>query len=266
MGAAALALAATACSAGGASRDRTPDVDLAGTWLLVSGRTPDGPLAVTSDTHVSLTFDEDSMGGKAACNDYGADHTLDGSSFDIPGSGIEQTLMGCGTAPEELDRTYFAALIEVDTVERDSDELTMTGPGVEIGFRLAEPWPRAAVVGHRWRLVTWIDESGERHRPQWERGLRPFVRFGDGGGSGGRIAASSGCRVLEGRWRMWLGAPHLTRSEWRGRCPDRLMDQEVAVGNALSEPVFEVRRRGGGAELVIGYAHDNSPAEVVYRR
>ena len=202
------------------------------------------------------------MGGQASCNDYGADFELDGSSFDIPGPGIEQTLMGCGEEPEALESAYLAALMEVDTVARDGDTLTMTGEDVELELRLEEPFPRADVVDRRWRLVTWTDDTGLDHRPAWKRGMRPFIRFRDSGG----VSASTGCRVLKGRWRMWRGAPHVTRAEWRGQCPDRLMDQEMAVNSALSEPVLEVRERAGHAELVVRYAHANGPGEVVYRR
>ncbi|MFC7363071.1 META domain-containing protein [Nocardioides astragali] len=263
----AIALAGTGCSAGiGEPDSGDPDSALAGTWLLVSGRTADGPLVVTPDTHVTLTFDDDGMGGKAPCNDYGADYELDGDSFEVPGSGIERTLMGCGQEPEALESAYLSALTEVDTVTRDGDTLTMTGADDHLELRLQEPWPRADVVDRRWVLAAWTDDAGVVHRPTWERGRRPFVRLGQGGDTGGRISASTGCRVLEGRWLEWRGAPHVARAEWHGECPDRLMDQEMAVGNALSEPVLEVRERAGRTELVLRYAHGNGPAEVVYRR
>lgn len=258
----ALGMVTSGCSNAGGEAD----VDLSGTWVLVSGRTAAGQLTVTPDTRVTLVFDKDGMGGKAPCNDYGADYELDGDSFDVPGPGIEQTLMGCGEEPETLESAYLSALAEVDTVARDGDTLTMTGEDVELVLRLGAPFPRADVVDRRWRLVTWTDDAGVARRLAWKRGMRPFIRFGVSGGSGGRITASTGCRVLEGRWRMWRGAPHVTRAEWRGECPDRLMDQEMAVGNALSEPVLEERDRAGHAELVLRYAHGNGPGELVYRR
>ena len=254
---------AAGCSAVGPDQD----VDLDGTWVLVSGSTADGPLAVTPGARVSLTFDDDGLGGKGPCNDYGADYDLDGASFDVSGPGIEQTFAGCvDEALGALESAYLSALNAVDTVTRDGSALTMTGEDVELGLRLEEPFPRADVVDQRWLLVSWTDESGADHRPEWEPGQRPFVRFGDSGGVGGRVSASTGCRALEGRWRMWRGAPHITRASWRGTCPDRLMDQEMTIGNALSEPVVELRGSGRGSELVLRYAHASSPAEVVYRR
>ena len=44
------------------------------------------------------------------------------------------------------------------------------------------------------------------------------------------------------------------------------MNQEMAVGNVISEPVLRLRTSSGEPELVLRYAHANSPAEVVYRR
>lgn len=247
----ALLLATSGCSTVRRTEERGAGIDLRGTWVLVSGDGADGPLAVTPDTHVTLAFDRDSMGGKGPCNDYGADYELVGNSFDVPGPGIEQTLMGCGDEPDALESAYLTALTEVDTVARDGDTLMMTGAGVELGFRLDEPWPRGELVGRRWRLVRWTDDSGVHHRPSWEPGLRPFIRFSDRGGSGGSVSASSGCRVLEGRWRLWRGAPRLTGTGWRGDCPDPLAQQDMAVNNAMSEPVLEVRDRAGHAELVL---------------
>ncbi|WP_165356793.1 META domain-containing protein [Nocardioides zhouii] len=251
--------------AGGSAAGGEADVDLGGTWVLVAGRTAAGPLAVSRYAHVTLTFDADNLGGKGACNDYGADYELDGHSFDVIGPGIEQTSMGCSEEQEALDSAYFSALTGADAVARDGDTLTMTGEDVELELRLVAPWPRAEVVDKLWRLATWTDDAGVVHRPAWKPGLRPFIRFDDNGGASGRISASTGCRVLEGRWRMSRGAPYIARAEWRGDCPDRLMDQEMAINSVLSEPVLDVRTGDRGPKLVIRYAHVNGPAKVVYR-
>lgn len=265
-GLATAALALGLAAAGWAAFGGGPDVDLEGTWVLVGGRTSAGPLAVTPDNHVTLTFDSDGLGGKGPCNDYGVDFDVDGESFEIPGPGIEQTFAGCDGAPGALESAYLGALTEVRTVARTGDTLTMTGEDVELELRLDAPWPRADVVDQRWLLVTWTDDSGVDHRPTWKPGLRPFIRFGDSGGGGGRISASTGCRALEGRWREWRGAPEITEAEWSGDCPDGLMDQEIAVNSALSEPVLELRTQDGRPELVLRYAHGNGPGELVYRR
>lgn len=257
----ALGLASSGCSAVGGDAD----VDLRGTWVLASGRVAAGQLELAPDTRITLTFDDDGMGGTAPCNDYGADYELDGESFDIPGPGIEQTFAGCGDEP--LESAYLSGLAEVTAVSRDGDILTMTGEEVEITLHLAAPWPRAEVVDRRWRLVTWTDDSGVDHRPVWKPGARPFVRFGDSGDNGGgRVSASTGCRRLDGRWQVWRGVPRITSAEWEGDCPDPMIAQEVAINNALSEPFLETRTRDGVSELVLRSVHATGPSELVYRR
>ena len=45
-----------------------------------------------------------------------------------------------------------------------------------------------------------------------------------------------------------------------------MMDQEMAVGSVLSEPVLELRRRDGRPELVVRDAHGTGGTVAVYRR
>lgn len=254
--------AVSALLAGGwAALGGGPDVDVDGSWVLEAGSTTAGPLAVPPTAHVVLTFDGDSLGGTGPCNDYGGRYDLDGSAFDLSGPGVEMTFAGCDGAPGSLESAYLSALADVDTLERDGDVLVMTGDGVELQLRLEPPWPRADIVDRRWQLVAWTDELGVEHAPRWVDGRRPFVRFDDSG----PVDASTGCRVLAGRWDEWRGAPAVTEAEWSGTCPDRLMDQEMVIGSALGEPFLELRGRGDAAELVVRYAHASSPARAVYR-
>lgn len=257
-----LGLATSGCSAAGSE----PDVDVLGTWVLDSGTTADGPLAVTRYTHVTLAFDDDGMGGKAPCNDYGSDYEVTGSSFDLNGDGISQTLMGCGEEPEALESAYLGALSEVDTVARTDERLTLTGEGVVLELRLESPWPRARVVGRTWWVRSYTDDSGTTRRATWKPGQRPFVRFDESGPNGGRITTSNGCVTTTGRWREWRGMPAITRSTASGSCGLEPTKQEMALGNLLGEPVLELRGPAGRRVLVIRYAHANSPAKVVYRR
>jgi heat shock protein HslJ len=257
----AVALPLTACSG-----DTGPDVAVEGTWVLVSGRTVDGPLDVTPYTHVTLSLDDGGAGGKAPCNDYGSEYVVDGGSFELTGDGIARTLMGCGEEPEALETAYLAALDDVDTVARDGDTLTMTGEGVELELRLEEPWPRAEIVGRTWWLHSYTDESGTTRRATWEAGRRPFIRLDATRTTGGRLTYGNGCRTTTGRWREWQGAPAITTSGGSGSCGPVPTDQGMALGSVLGEPVLELRTGNGQPELVLRYAHANSPAEVVYRR
>ena len=80
----AVALPLTGCSG-----DSGPDVDVAGSWVLVSGRTADGPLALAPGSRVSLTFADGEAGGKAPCNDYGAPYEVAGDTFTLSGDDVE---------------------------------------------------------------------------------------------------------------------------------------------------------------------------------
>jgi heat shock protein HslJ len=257
---------AVALPLGGCSGDSGPDVDVLGSWVLVSGSTPRGPLDVAPGSRVSLTFADGQVGGRAPCNDYGTDYDVDGDGLDLDGGGISSTLAGCDGAPGELESAYLSALGDVDTVARDDDTLTLSGEQVELEFRLTPPWPRADVVGHTWRLHAWTDASGTERRAQWKPGMRPFLRLEETGRKGGRITASTGCRSLEGRWIDWRDSPAVTRSGWAGHCHASLVDQDVAVGSVLSEPVLRVRTVGGQPELVVRDAHGTGEGVAVYRR
>ena len=257
---------AVALPLGGCSGGSAPDVDVLGSWVLVSGRTADGSLDVAPGSRVSLTFEDGQLGGKAPCNDYGSDYDLDGDELDLDSDGMSRTLAGCDGALGELESAYLSALGDVDTVARDADTLTLSGEEVALEFRLGPPWPRADVVGHTWRLHSWTDGSGTVRRPEWKPGMRPFLRLAETGGKGGRITASTGCRSMTGRWIDWRDALAVTRAGWTGHCPQSLMEQEIAVGSVLSEPVLEVGTRAGRPELVVRHAHGTGESVAVYRR
>jgi heat shock protein HslJ len=257
---------AVALPLGACSGDSALDVDVLGSWGLVSGSTPAGPLGVAPGSRVSLTFEDGRMGGRAPCNDYGSDYDLDGEELELTGDGMSMSYAGCDGAQGDLESAYLSALGDVETVTRDADTLTLRGDAVALEFRLTPPWPRADVVGHTWRLHRWTDESGTERRPEWKPGMRPFLRLEENGGKGGRITASTGCRSMTGRWTDWRDAPALTRSGWTGHCPQSLMEQQMAVGSVLSEPVLEVRDRAGRPELVVRDAHGTGESVAVYRR
>lgn len=254
-------LALTSCAG-----SRGADVDVRGSWVLVSGRTADGRLPVSRGHHVTLTFADGSAGGTAPCNDYGAPYTVDGDRLDLSGDGgISTTLTGCEGADGALESAYLAALGAARTVSRGADSLVLAGDGTELEFRLAQPWPRAEVVGHTWWLTSWSDATGAEHRATWAAGRRPFLRLTTNGERGGPVVARSGCRTVVGHWTDRSGQPRLTRGRWRGDCL-HVTDQERAVESMASELVVEVRDHGGRPELVVRDAHGSDGAVLVYRR
>ncbi|MDR7253995.1 heat shock protein HslJ [Nocardioides sp. BE266] len=242
-----------------------PEVDVLGSWILVSGSTADGPLDVPDGSRVSLTFADGSAGGKAPCNDYGSPYEMDGDELDFTEGGIAQTLVGCEGADGELEAAYLSALGEARTAMREADTLTLSGDDVELEFRLTPPWSRSEVVGRTWWLASWTDDTGAEHEATWEPGSRPFLRLDTKGDRGGPVTARSGCRTMRGHWTDWRDQPTITRSGWRGDCL-HFTDQARAVESVMSEMVVEVRQRDGQAELVVRNAHGSGRTQLVYRR
>jgi heat shock protein HslJ len=250
----------------GCSGDSGPDVDVVGGWVLVSGRSADGPLDVPPGSRITLTFDGSSAVGKGPCNDYGSTYDVDGTGFRITGDGgISQTLAGCDGALGELESAYLSTLGDVDTVSLDGDELTLSGADSGLVFTATPPWPRKEVVGHTWWLAGWTDDAGVEHRATADAGVRPSLRLDLKGRRGGPITARSGCRTMKGHWTEWGDQPTVTRSGWKGDCL-HFTDQARAVESMMSELVLEVRTRDGHRELVVRNAHGIGEATLVYRR
>jgi heat shock protein HslJ len=131
--AAVLALGLGAC--GTSTDDTTPD-DLFGevTWLLTGGNVDGTALQPFADAPVTLTVTEGQLGGRAACNSYGADITVNNAEISI--GMIISTEMAC-EPPEimALEASYLGALGRVTTATRTSEAmLTLNGEGVTLQF------------------------------------------------------------------------------------------------------------------------------------
>lgn len=135
-----------------------------GSWTLVSGRGPDGLIPLVDGYGIDLTFDHDrgTVGGRAACNQYGGTiRTVGGGTWDV--DGYSSTEMGC---PEpgvhDSEQTFLAALALVDTYALGDDAtLVLTGSDVELRFVFEPPAPRAELVGTLWVLDGLVDGSGD---------------------------------------------------------------------------------------------------------
>lgn len=252
----------------GCDGGRGTDTDVLGTWTLVHATTPAGPLDLLDGGLVHLTFAPNGLGGRTPCNDYGSDYDLDGSDLDL--ADVSRTLVGCDGAAGELESGYLSALGDVDSARREADTLVLTGEDIELRFDAVPAWEPTAVVAHTWLLHSWADTSGAApRRPTWRPGQRPFIRLDQNGRRGGPISASTGCRPFTGHWRDSPSGPLVTKFTSRGYCPEAFMEQEIAVGAALSEFYLETREREGRTELVLTEAHgdtDGVRTVLVFRR
>jgi heat shock protein HslJ len=127
-------------------------------WVLTDAEVDGAPLALL-DTHaVTLMRTEDGIGGVAACNNYGGDITIEGSTVTV--GDLFQTNMACEPpAAMELESAYTAALARVDTATADGAGLTLSGDGVTLTFAARAPEPDAALVGTTWTLDTIIENE-----------------------------------------------------------------------------------------------------------
>jgi heat shock protein HslJ len=117
----------TACSAA-----TEEEIDITGNWQLVSGSVDGQAIPLTDDSPVTLNATGTEVGGTSACNSYGGQFILDGSSISI--GDLFTTLMMCTPDVMDVEIPYTAALPEVDTAAIDGDQLVMTGPGIELRF------------------------------------------------------------------------------------------------------------------------------------
>ena len=123
-------IAMTACSSATAD-----EIEITGNWQLVSGSVDGQAIPLVAGTPVSLNVTGTEIGGTSACNSYGGQFTLDGSSISI--GDLFTTMMMCTPDVMDAEIPYTAALPEVDTVALEGGQLVMTGPGIELRFSRA---------------------------------------------------------------------------------------------------------------------------------
>lgn len=146
-----LALAACGTDAGAGSG--TADVE--GRWQLTGGTADGAELPAPPGTQATLELAGDEARGTAFCNSWFATVVRDGSTLSF--DGIGQTEMGCAPDVMAAESAYLGALDGVRTVAVRSDELELTGDGVELRFSRVVPVPDRSLAGTRWELDTLVD-------------------------------------------------------------------------------------------------------------
>jgi heat shock protein HslJ len=219
------------------------------TWVLEAGTVDGDALALVADAPVTLTVDEGTLAGTSACNRYSGPLTVDGDSVEL-GPGLAVTEMAClDPGVTELEAAYLAAIVRVDTVDREDDRLVLTGEGVELTFSAQPVEPDAPLVGTTWVLTTIIDGDvamsvlGD-----------PTLEFADDGS----VSGSTGCNRLMGSYDPATGFGPMATTMMA--CEPDLADQEtrvLAVFDGDPDVVVE------GATLTLTLATADG-AELIY--
>jgi heat shock protein HslJ len=95
--------------------------------------------AVLEDAPITLSFDDDTLGGSAGCNNYVSGYAMVGGSVALNLTG--STMAMCPDDIMAQESTYFAALAEVVAWEATDTELALLDSDgeVKLRFTLVEP-------------------------------------------------------------------------------------------------------------------------------
>ena len=153
----------------------------------------------------------------------------------------------------ESERSYLNALLGVDTLATSSDQMTLTGEGVELVFVPAPPATVGDLTGTVWVLTRLIQGETVSNAAGDRATLELF--------SDQSILGSTGCRSLHGSYSVSGAEVLVTELAANGECPADLRDQDSHVLSvlgdgfraALTGPVELILTSTGGQGLVYRY-------------
>lgn len=200
---------------------------LQGSWQLTSGIVDGEEIAMIDGHPITITFEEDRVGGTAACNSYGGTFSLSGSDITI--SDLSMTDMGC--FPEELMQTeavYLEALTRIGRVALDG-ELTLSGDGVELVLEALEPVPDAGLTNTVW-VLDGLVRGASVSTPVMD--TRATVEFF----TDESMLGDTGCRPFSGGYTISGAEVAVTELASDGhQCEPDLADQDSLVLSVLGD-------------------------------
>lgn len=198
------------------------DVDLEGSWHLVTGNDAQGAFDLAG-RDVTLVVEGGEVSGTSACNHYFGNVTVDDET--VAFGGLGGTEMGCDPPVMDLEQRYLTALAAVDQGVRTRDDLTLVGPDISLDLALDPPVEDEALTGTVWRLMSLIE------------GETVSSVLGDGKlvlGDEGTFEGSSGCRDLRGEYTLDGTTVSVgTLETGSGSCPPDLRRQHRHVVEVL---------------------------------
>lgn len=205
----------------------SPSADLTGVpWELASGNVDGDPLPMVGGFPITLTIDEGTAGGTAACNGYFAVSSMSGSEISFAELGA--TAMAC--SPEEVmesEQRYLDALPRVASWSATEDQLTFTGDGVELTFIALPSVPTAELTGTVWVLEGLIEGDSVASAAGERATLELYTD--------GSMLGSTGCRGLHGRYEVVGAEVLMTEMAAEGECSPELQDQDGLVVTVLGD-------------------------------
>ncbi|MGH2700923.1 MAG: META domain-containing protein [Actinomycetota bacterium] len=205
----------------------TGSVSYGGVWKLQSGTGPLGEVPLEEGWDISIEMAKGRVEGRAACNSYGGRVTISGSSIKVRRFSINQ--MGCSPAVSRSEQTYVAALLEVDTIARNGETLTLSGPQVELNFREVARPPTEELLAATWHLESLIEGRGPSGTASAAHPAKLRL-FEDG-----TFTGTTGCSGLSGEWIESLDEVLFTTVSSRGKCSEDLLAQDNHVGGVLGD-------------------------------
>lgn len=194
-------------------------------WELLEGVGPGGTIPVVDGWPITLTFDGDNVGGRAACNNYGGTYNVAGSTLSI--GDLSANAMGCEAEIAASEAAFFAALPLVDTIDVIDGQLQLRGSGVDLLFAREAPVPTSELIGTVWLLDTLI-EGDAASSVQGD----PATLLLDADGS---VSGSTGCRTFTGSYIVTGGSVLFPDFGMQGECPAQLAEQDGLVVNVLAD-------------------------------
>jgi heat shock protein HslJ len=199
--------------------------DVTGAWVLVSGARDGVELPLVDGYRITLTIEDGSLGGTAACNLYGGDAEIKDALLRI--GELSVTARGCEPAVMVSEQAYLAALASADAIGREGAELVLTGPRTELRFEALPPVPTAELIGTVWVLETLIEGDTATSVAGEQATLELRVD--------GSLRGSTGCRPLSGRYVVGGDEVVATSLAAEGECPAELAAQDSHVVTVLGD-------------------------------
>lgn len=207
--------------------DRPEQTSIDGGWRLVDGRGPGGQIPKGDDIRITLDIEGSSLSGRSACNHYFSEIRETSDAFILDGVG--GTEMGCEESLMRAEDLYLEALTDVDSRRMEGEVLVLAGAKTELLFKRVPPVPTAELVDTAWRLEGVIQGSGNEATVG---SAHPATLMLHGNG---RLAGSTGCRELTGRWEERPGHIAVPELSAEGSCAKDLRPQDGQVVQVIGD-------------------------------